>query len=830
MSVNPYLPSLLRGSSAAPLTSKSAMAEYLAYQKSGPKQFDAYKLRPASVKAVEDFRGLLSGINSVDDLLANRKAMAFIMQAYGLGITGDPVELGITRRSIVQDLNDPKAIANVVKDPRYKSMTSALDLANSGVKKLSESAVIDDLVARYQRSGFETEIGQNDSAVRDAIVFRRQIGSISRTMDILGNPILRRVVTTALNMPAQMVNQSIERNVSDIERRIDTTKFMLASTNAAGSEEATALARTKLATADAALATLDKTTAKIDTMVSDLVALQSDYAGVEAGYTANAAEAARQQANLPGIIEAYRGYSATIGKLDVNSAQLTGAINTIQTALTKLASGDTAGAMAAMQGAEVFMRGQATALASFASTDSTDLAVTDQPAARFDASGAYVEKTLSITGSVSVPVKVHDISAALDKVNSALALVSGGGALDARLNAMLSALTEGKAVVDNAHTALEGEFQALKTGFTTMGGTAVPLNTAGLSGAQGLAAAGKATTDDLQAKLAKMRLLALVGSDPAYTGNRAADLADLQSLAIELRVAVADSNYVDPATGASRSLLRGSQHYDYDIARDGSSKLGMDAIPLEDKVNSFTIDIFSGSITWTTADAANMLASIMSFQPELDRAASAMKAEADATAVAAALDPRVALDARYRELVSSVKAGISTPVTNPSLGSVQLLGDNAESVPLPQLDPTYQLKLETQSQLKSSVVDVLAAGAGALPTTGQYDGTSRPWTSLRDALEALRIASLEMEKNRTALEAKRQEILVENPDAATPIDEGNTSADPFTVRTTEFTEQFVKRYLAAVDIGSTGSGARVSGYQAALTILSGQGSRNGFSI
>jgi hypothetical protein len=63
--------------------------------------------------------------------------------------------------------------------------------------------------------------------------------------------------------------------------------------------------------------------------------------------------------------------------------------------------------------------------------------------------------------------------------------------------------------------------------------------------------------------------------------------------------------------------------------------------------------------------------------------------------------------------------------------------------------------------------------------------------------------------------------------AATPFQEGNTGADPFVVQTTEFTEQFVKRYLAAVDIGSYSSGT--SHYQSAILIMNAQNNQNGTS-
>lgn len=982
------------------------MSDYLVYQKMGPKQFDAYKARPATEKAVQDFRDALAGIATPEEFVQHRKALSFVMQAFGLGLSGDPTELGISRRAVVQDLTDPKAIGNVLKDTRYKDMTAALDFANSGVAKLSDPAVVEDIVTRYQRSGFETEIGQKVSALRDVIVFRRQVGGISRTMDILANPILRRVVTTGLQLPTQIVNQSLEKNVADIDRRIDTTRFMLASSNAAGANEATAAARLQVATADAALATLDATTAKLDGMVGGLKALQADYARLDATYAANAAERSRQQANLPMAVDAYRDYVGAIGTLQVNSGQLTYALNTLQTAQTRLAAGDTAGATTAMQTAGSILSQRSTALATLVSSDGTALAVTDQPADRFDASGTYVSKTVSITGSVSASVRVYDLAPALAQVNQAVAAGAGGGGLRSQIDAMMAAATQGKASIDQARaglgrdyaafqsamgalagdgvaisspglssvnglatagkTAIEalqaavermellavaaaepgyagdrgadqtslaaladslgsalakGDYKDAGTGTTrsllreaqrfvyeaprygsasyaidavplqgsldafavnirdaanglatvaggsnalaairafrsrldgvattinaqvaatsistgasapNLGGAAIPLNTASLSAAKGLAAAGKAATEAVLAKIEQMRVLVAAGADPAYAGDRAADQSALGFLAIDLGTALVRSNFADPASGTTRSLLRGSQRYSYDLARDGSSTLGMNAIPLEDKINAFAQTMVDGTNTLATAaGASSTLAAILAFRPEVEQAASAMNGQVQATTAALALDPRAGLDTRYGALVTSVAAEMAKPVNNPLLGDVQLLGADAESLALLQLDESYGLKLQAQTQLTADLARALGTGAGALAGTASFDTTSAPWTALSNAVTGLGDAKSQLLLNRDAIATKRTSVLADNPDAAAPIEEGNKTADPFDVQTTEFTEQFVKRYLAAVDSANTGTSQGSGRYQAALDVMNGTSKPGGFLI
>ena len=72
---------------------------------------------------------------------------------------------------------------------------------------------------------FEKKLGEQNPALREAEYFRRNIGDIENGFDILGDKVLRAVVTTTLNLPQQIALQSVDKQKSLIDARIDVEDF-----------------------------------------------------------------------------------------------------------------------------------------------------------------------------------------------------------------------------------------------------------------------------------------------------------------------------------------------------------------------------------------------------------------------------------------------------------------------------------------------------------------------------------------------------------------------------------------------------------------------------
>ncbi|MBC7135733.1 MAG: DUF1217 domain-containing protein, partial [Oceanibaculum nanhaiense] len=166
---------------------------------------------------------LAGSIESVDDLIKDRRLMNFALSAFSL--EDEAQYPGRLKKVLESDLDDNSSLANRLSDNRYREIASAFDFAKSGMSKLQDAAFLEDLTQKYILNEFEKALGNNNPALREATYFLRNIGNVTSPYGILGDNVLRSVVTFTLNLPAQIAVQSVESQARLIEGRLDLDKF-----------------------------------------------------------------------------------------------------------------------------------------------------------------------------------------------------------------------------------------------------------------------------------------------------------------------------------------------------------------------------------------------------------------------------------------------------------------------------------------------------------------------------------------------------------------------------------------------------------------------------
>ncbi|MBM3524938.1 MAG: DUF1217 domain-containing protein, partial [Alphaproteobacteria bacterium] len=279
-----------------------ALSTYIALEKSDQTRAIAkFRGSVQVTRDVEAFKQQVSSLKTVDDLLKNRKAMTFILNAYGLD--SEINFLGRIRAVLNSDLGNQNSIANRLSDRRYRELATELQTQKTGVTTLKGSATITKIVERYMTNEYEKKLGQQDPAVREARYFAKNIGKISTIYEILGDPVLRTVMTDTLGLPPQFALRDVEAQAEFIRRAVDVTQFRTAATAQSQSErinaqtDVAALTRVGAAT-EAAVGRADEVTQRLRAITSgydSLPALQ-DPGG------ANAAEIAVHTAAVPELI------------------------------------------------------------------------------------------------------------------------------------------------------------------------------------------------------------------------------------------------------------------------------------------------------------------------------------------------------------------------------------------------------------------------------------------------------------------------------------------------------------------------------------------------
>ena len=109
----------------------------------------------------------------------------------------------------------------------------------------------------------------------DALYFERNAGKIKNGYDILGDNVLRAVVTYTLDLPPQIAVQSVEKQKQLIESKLDIKKFQ--NDAAIGASQKITDADNDIKKLDPLSSALDAAQAKVTEIVTRLEALRGSY-------------------------------------------------------------------------------------------------------------------------------------------------------------------------------------------------------------------------------------------------------------------------------------------------------------------------------------------------------------------------------------------------------------------------------------------------------------------------------------------------------------------------------------------------------------------------
>lgn len=200
-----------------------AMLLFQTLESSRDKQLAQLKDEPLIRKEVDYFRENAPKVETVEDFLDDRRLMAFALRAFAM--EGEINLMGRMRKVMSEPLSDPKALANVLIDPRFEEIAKAFQFGLLGTGKLKLISFINDVVDQFYTNEFERRLGEQNPALREAEFFRRKIGEIDNTFDILGDRVFRAVVTFTLDLPVEIVFQSVDTQKGLIDARVDIEDF-----------------------------------------------------------------------------------------------------------------------------------------------------------------------------------------------------------------------------------------------------------------------------------------------------------------------------------------------------------------------------------------------------------------------------------------------------------------------------------------------------------------------------------------------------------------------------------------------------------------------------
>jgi hypothetical protein len=214
---------MINGVSVSGVVPNSAFQSFKSVFADNSKSKEKFENSPAVQKEIAWFKEQAAKVTSVDDVLKNRRMMEFILSAYSLD---DEIKYpGRYKKVLNESVDDKAALANKLSDPRFKEMAKDLRFKELGTGKLKLNYFVDSLVDKFVTNEFEKKLGAQNPALREAAYFKRNADTIKSVYDILGNKVMRSVVTAALGIPPQAALQSVEKQASLVTDKVDIKKF-----------------------------------------------------------------------------------------------------------------------------------------------------------------------------------------------------------------------------------------------------------------------------------------------------------------------------------------------------------------------------------------------------------------------------------------------------------------------------------------------------------------------------------------------------------------------------------------------------------------------------
>ncbi len=179
--------------------------------------------QPAQQRGLEQFNRALGQAKDLNAALRDPRVMGVLGRA--LGVPEAAQQLGLASRALLSDLQDPRSIANTLPDSRWKAAARTLNLHGKDLSALKDPALQAKLAEGLQRAAWNEELEGQANGLGDAVLFIQQAGSVKNTYEILGNAVLRRVITKALGLPDQIAVQSVEAQRRAVESRLNVAKL-----------------------------------------------------------------------------------------------------------------------------------------------------------------------------------------------------------------------------------------------------------------------------------------------------------------------------------------------------------------------------------------------------------------------------------------------------------------------------------------------------------------------------------------------------------------------------------------------------------------------------
>lgn len=183
---------------------------------------DTAKL-PEVQRDIAAFKKALATARDAKQLAGNVNFLKVLLTANGLA---DGVEYpGLAQKVLLSDPKDGRSLVNRLADRRWTAVVKTFDLSGKGLTIVGNPKVQQTLIDGYTEIAWRKSLDKATPGLSDVLTFRKKAGSVKDALSILGDSVLRRVVTRALGIPEQIAFQELPAQERAITSRLSIAKL-----------------------------------------------------------------------------------------------------------------------------------------------------------------------------------------------------------------------------------------------------------------------------------------------------------------------------------------------------------------------------------------------------------------------------------------------------------------------------------------------------------------------------------------------------------------------------------------------------------------------------
>lgn len=179
--------------------------------------------QPQVEAAIAQFTKAVSNATSIQNALLNPYVQQVLLTANGL--SSYIGQTALVQKAFLSDPADSKSLVSQLNDSALTSAVQTYNFGTNGLAELQNPSVIATLTNAYAEVQWRQSLDQATPGLANALTFLSSASSIKSVNDILSSPSNFDVITTALGIPQQIVNQDTTAVNNAIDSRLNFAKL-----------------------------------------------------------------------------------------------------------------------------------------------------------------------------------------------------------------------------------------------------------------------------------------------------------------------------------------------------------------------------------------------------------------------------------------------------------------------------------------------------------------------------------------------------------------------------------------------------------------------------